>query len=71
MAVELVTTQAPEKVTSRTRPATEVPKLVIVAVPVTVTASASEVPRSVVDALAMLAELSAFVERTMACTARR
>lgn len=42
------------------------PKLVIVVVPVTVTASPSEDPRSVVDPEAMDAEDSALVERMMA-----
>jgi hypothetical protein len=56
MAAELVIVSAPENVTSRTRPGTDVPKLVIVVVPVTVTASPSDVPRSTVAADAMLAE---------------
>jgi hypothetical protein len=47
-------------------PAGAVPKLVIVVVPVTVTASPSDYPRSVVDPLAMVADEIALVERTMA-----
>lgn len=56
----------PENVTSRTIPEGVVPKLVMVVVPVTVTASPSDVPRSVVDPEAMDADDSALVERTMA-----
>lgn len=56
----------PENVTSRTIPEGVVPKLVMVVVPVTVTASPSDVPRSVVDPLAMDADDSALVERMMA-----
>ena len=56
----------PAKVSSRTRPGTELPKLVIVALPVIVTASASVVPRSVVDAEASDADESALVLRRIA-----
>lgn len=66
IAAEFVSTHAPAKVTSRFRPDTEVPRLVMVAEPVTVTASPSAVPRSVVEAEAMEAEAMAFVLRTMA-----
>jgi hypothetical protein len=70
MADELVIVKTPEKVTSRTRPAGDVPKLVMPVVPVTVTASPSDDPRSVVDPLAMDAEDRALVERTIAWMAR-
>lgn len=66
MADELVIVQAPENVTSLTIPDGVVPKLVMVAVPVTVTASPSEAPRSVVDAEAMVADEFALVDRMMA-----
>lgn len=71
MAAEFVRTRAPTKVTSLTMPAGVVPRLVIVVVPLTVTASASEDPISVVEALAIEADELALVERTMACTALR
>lgn len=57
---------AEEKITSRLIPDAVVPKLVIVALPVTITDSPSDVPRSVVDAAAMDAEESALVERMIA-----
>jgi hypothetical protein len=71
MDAEFVSTD-PElvKITSRLMPEGVVPKLVIVAEPVTATYSASDEPRSVVEAAAMDAEDSAFVERTMADRAR-
>jgi len=62
---EFVIVRTPEKVTSRFSPGTDVPKLVMVAVPVTVTASPSDVPRSVVEAEAIDAEDRALVERRM------
>lgn len=67
---EWVSVQAPEKRTSRKQPLKPVPKLVIVAVPVTYTDSASAVARSVVDAEAIVEDASALVERRMADTAR-
>lgn len=72
IAAELVRTEPDEtKMTSRLMPAGVVPKLVMVAVPVTATYSASDEPRSVVEAAAMEAEERAFVERTMDDRARR
>jgi hypothetical protein len=66
MAAEFVMVRTPVNVTSRMMPEGAVPKLVMPVVPVTVTASPSDDPRSVVDPLAMVAEDRAFVERTMA-----
>jgi hypothetical protein len=70
MADEFVMVRMPENVTSRTIPAGVVPKLVIPVVPVTVTASPSDVPRSVVEPLAIVADDRALVERMIAETAR-
>lgn len=62
---ECVRTHAPVKRTSRRQPLKPVPRLVIVAAPVTYTDSASAVARSVVDAAAIVAEANAFVDRRM------
>lgn len=71
IAAELVITEPAEaNTTSRLMPAGVVPKLVIATDPVTITDSASEVPRSVVEADAMDAEERAFVERMMEAWAR-
>lgn len=66
-----MTAPADWKTTSRLIPGGVVPKLVIAAEPVTMTDSASAVPRSVVEADASVAEARAFVDRRMAYTARR
>lgn len=66
MDAEFVIVSTPEKVTSREIPETVVPRLVMVVVPVTVTASPSDDPRSVVDPEAMEAEDRALVERRIA-----
>ena len=63
---EWLSVGVPENTTSRLQPANPVPKLVIVAVPVTVTRSPSELARSVVDAAGMVEVETAFVLRMIA-----
>ena len=67
---EWTSVQIPLNLSSRLHPLNPVPKLVIVAAPVTCTDSASEVATSVVDAATMVAEESAFVDRRIANPAR-
>lgn len=71
MALELTSVQAPWKDSSLTMPDGTVPSELIVAVPVIVTYSPSDVLRSVVEAEAMDADARAFVERIMAAWDRR
>lgn len=66
MFEEWVRVQAPANLTSRRQPLNPVPRLVMVAVPVTYTDSASAEPMSVVDAAAMDADAKAFVDRKIA-----
>ena len=66
MAAELVKVHPPVNDSSRTIPGGSVPSDVIVADPVTVTYSPSDVLKSVVEAAAMDADDRAFVERIMA-----
>lgn len=71
MLALLINVQAPVNRTSRTQPLKPVPKLLIVALPVTYTDSASEVARSVVDAAARVDDDRALVLRMIEDSARR
>lgn len=71
MAPELVIVHAPLNDSSLTMPEGSVPSELIVAVPVMVTYSPSDVLRSVVEAEAIDAEDRAFVERIIAAWDRR